>query len=267
MIILIILLIKFSYQEFIRLFNDEVYTCGFRKKALDLLIRQEGDGSGGSNWGGGAAFYGGETGSFAGTADGGGLVSPIKNVSDYATAVIPLISSVARYATNWIIKFDSNGKGIIHNPSDTTVWSVSGGINIVLAPNSGGPDQSFFFKEISPDKYIIIDYKSQCIEFNTYKSTFECKKCTGSVFQNFVILYDMDGEACCSYVANKYVIKPFGRYRKIYDSMRHHRAGINNSITRAYLANYRNYKKDIEAHEAAVKENNEHAKEPTEYNY
>ena len=174
MIILIILLIKFSYQEFIRLFNDEVYTCGFRKKALDLLIRQEGDGSGGSNWGGGAAFYGGETGSFAGT---------------------------------------------------------------VLAPNSGGPDQSFFFKEISPDKYIIIDYKSQCIEFNTYKSTFECKKCTGSVFQNFVILYDMDGEACCSYVANKYVIKPFGRYRKIYDSMRHHRAGINNSILNIIIKN------------------------------
>lgn len=267
MIIVIIFLLKLSFQEFIRLFDDEVYTCGFRKKALDLAMRYENDGSGGSNWGGGAAFYGGESGSFAGTSDGGGIISQTEKVSDYATAIIPVISSVARYATNWIIKFEANGMGVIHNPSDNTVWSVSNDINIVLAPNSGGIDQAFYFKEISPDKYRIIDHKARCIEFNTYKSTFECHKCNGSVYQSFVILYDMDGETCCSYVANKYVIKPFGRYRKVYDSMRHHRADSNSNITHAYLANYRNYKKDLESHDAMIKENEEHLKEPTENNY
>ncbi|EQB59796.1 hypothetical protein NAPIS_ORF02624 [Vairimorpha apis BRL 01] len=236
----------FVFCEYIKLYDDETYTCNCMKEATMHHIAREEEGiyyenTTGTHWNGGVGLYGGHIsgdgnatgfngvgygrfgdsingsgdgpygggfGSFEGISNGNGLGGHLGGPCAYAVGITPVTGSTAASSTNWNFELRADGEVIIHNPSDTTIWTISGSGSIVLAEIHGGINQSFVFKEVSPDKYQITTNDGLCVEYIPKENRLKCKFCHTYPFQMWTIIDDVYRADCSTGESNPFMIRP-----------------------------------------------------------
>lgn len=203
-----------------------------------------------------ADAFGGPIKTFVGASDGEGVGSGDLPGAEYGggydargvgipingSGVCPLSGTAAANAVNWNLEFKTDGEIIIHYPTsdNNNVWSVGGNGILYMASNHGGIDQGMMFRRLSPGKYQIVSNSQMCVTYIPARERFEMQRCHDTQFQEFAITYDLNGGNCCAYEIYQWIVTPFGRYRKEYDSKKHHRVGDRQHPLNGYYFNYSN---------------------------
>lgn len=182
------------------------------------------------------------SGDLPGAEYGGGYDSRGVGIPINGAGVCSISGTSAANAINWNLEFKTDGEIIIHYPTDdnNNVWSVGGNGILYMASNHGGIDQGMMFRRLSPGKYQIVSNSQMCVTYIPARERFEMQRCHDTQFQEFAFTYDLNGGNCCSYEIYQWIVTPFGRYKKEYDSKRHHRVGDKEHPLNGYYFNYSN---------------------------